>query len=289
MVRAVKYYRVSAEKQNASGQNSFGICLERGSGVRRNALLAAVFYRRAADQGHADGANNFGFCLEHGRGVEHNFELAAKYYKLAADRGHPEAQLNHARCLRLLGRWQPPDRSSEFASTCPSPARLTELFRESCENPGPLDSDGLRLLDSLERLKSPPPVRGAPSGSGVAWTSVKVSLDSRTDLIAVKTARKGDCMREAAILKGLKHPLVVELRGDPGESVATRFAGNGTLTAFLSSGILGANRENHHKNRSCNAIHPFARSRSPRADNRQHFVGLGLDGLDDAEPHGRFS
>jgi TPR repeat protein len=118
--QAVKYYRLAAEMNNPAAQNSFGICLERGTGVHKNQSLAAQFYRLAAEQGHSDGANNFGFCLEHGRGVRQNIEMAAEYYRFAVDHGHPEAKLNHARCMRLLGRWEPPDRSAETVSHSPS-------------------------------------------------------------------------------------------------------------------------------------------------------------------------
>jgi TPR repeat protein len=127
---------LSAEMKNAAAQNSFGICLERGIGAHKNLLLAAQFCRPAADQGHADGANNFGFCLEHGPGVEQSFEMAAKYYGFAAERGHPEAKLNCARCMHLLGRWEPPDRSSDAASHPPSADRLAEVFHPFLENPG---------------------------------------------------------------------------------------------------------------------------------------------------------
>jgi TPR repeat protein len=125
LLRAAKYYHLFAEQQNAATKNSLGICLERGIGVHTKVFLAA------AQQGHPDGANDFGFCLEHRRGVEQNIEMAIKYYKFAADRGHSEAELNHNRCLRLLGEWEPPDRSSEIVSRPPSVDRLSELFRDS--------------------------------------------------------------------------------------------------------------------------------------------------------------
>jgi TPR repeat protein len=131
--------------KNAAAQNSFGIFLERGIGVHKNLLLAAQYYQRAAQQGHPHGANNFGFCLEHGRGVQQNIELAAEYYKFAADLGHSEAKLNHDRCLRLLGRWERADRSSEVVSHPPSLEPLSKIFRGFLENPEPLDDDGRRF------------------------------------------------------------------------------------------------------------------------------------------------
>jgi TPR repeat protein len=116
LIRSAKYYRLSSAKHHSSAQNSFGICLERGFGVAKNIRLAAQYYKLAAEQGHPDGANNFGFCLENGRGVVKNFELAVKYYKFASDRGHSEAKYNYNRCLRLLEKWEAPDRSSDSIS-----------------------------------------------------------------------------------------------------------------------------------------------------------------------------
>jgi TPR repeat protein len=38
-LRAAKFYRMSAEKDNAAEQNSFGICLERGIGAQKSLSL----------------------------------------------------------------------------------------------------------------------------------------------------------------------------------------------------------------------------------------------------------
>jgi hypothetical protein len=253
--RAAKYYRLSAEQQNAAAENSFGICLERGIGVHKNLSLAAQYYQRAAQQGHPDGANNFGFSLEHGRGVERNIEMASEYYKFAADCGHSEAKLNHLRCLRLLGQWEPLDRSSEIVSHSPSVDRLSEIFRDFLQNPKPLNDDERRLLSSFERLRTPTTIPMISDSSGVEWilneigrgdsSFVKLSLDSKSNLIAVKTSLNSKCaefiQREAVILKTLKHPLIVELRKDISDTpdhnsmIVTGFVGNGSLASHLSS------------------------------------------------------
>jgi TPR repeat protein len=200
LLRAVKYYRLSAELKNAAAQNSFGIFLERGIGVQKNQSLAAQYYQLAAHQGHLDGANNFGFCLEHGRGVEQNIELATQYYKFAADGGHSEAKLNHSRCLRLLGEWEPSDRSSEIVSHPPSLDHFFNLFRGFLENPEPLDDDGRRFLNSFERLRAPteiPIISTLPMAKMIPYqigrgdsSVVKLSLDSKSRLTAVKTSLK---------------------------------------------------------------------------------------------------
>jgi serine/threonine protein kinase len=225
--------------------------------------LAARFYRRAAQQGHADGANNFGFCLEHGRGVEQNFELAGDYYRFAADRGHPEAKLNHARCLRLLGRWEPPDRSSDSVSHPPSPDCLSEIFRDFCQSPAPRAAgDDARLLNQLARLKNVAPA--VWESSEVAWVPdriesgkssvVKFAVDSESNPIAVKIAKNPKCAElirpEAAILEGLKHPLVLEMRAcirdtdGARASIVTEYAARGSLAGHLRGerGLRGPNR-----------------------------------------------
>jgi TPR repeat protein len=248
--RAAKYYGLSAAKGNAAAQNSFGICLERGLGAHKNQCLAAQFYLRAAAQGHADGANNFGFCLEHGRGVQQDFAMAAEYYGFAANRGHPDGAANRARCLRLLGRWEPPDRSSDSVSHS-APDRLCEIFRDLCDGPGPTDDDGRSFAMALRRLKTFTPsisvlqeVKsiGDENASGDS-SIVKLTIDSELAPIAVKTAKNAACValifREAAILERLKHPLVVRLlpripkAAGRGASIVTEYAGHGALASHL--------------------------------------------------------
>jgi serine/threonine protein kinase len=72
---------------------------------------------------------------------------------------------------------------------------------------------------------------------------VKLSFDSQSKLIAVKTSLNPDhaeCIRrEAAILKRLKHPLILELRehipeaDDCNSAIVTEFVGNGSLANHL--------------------------------------------------------
>jgi TPR repeat protein len=127
-VRAAKYYRMAAELRNPSAQNSFGIFLERGIGVRSNQALAAHYFEQSAVGGDPDGANNLGFCLEHGRGVRQNIAVAAEWYKFARDHGHPEGEVNYQRCLRLLGQWTIPDRSTRIVDD-PRPDDLAQKIR----------------------------------------------------------------------------------------------------------------------------------------------------------------
>jgi TPR repeat protein len=259
--RAAKYYRLSAEQDHAAAQNSFGICLERGIGVHKNVSLAALFYQRSARQVHADGANNFGFCLEHGRGVEQNIEMAAEYYKFAADHGHSEANLNFSRCLRLLGQWEPPDRSSEQVSNPPSVDRLSHMFTDLFKSREGKDDEERRFINSFDQLKAAVgksvirvgrAVERFPSPIGIGdWGIVRFSSDCKSRLNAVKTVLKSDCAefirREAAILKSLNHPLILKLReafhgGASNLSIVTELAGNGSLADHFPFGESGRGR-----------------------------------------------
>jgi TPR repeat protein len=265
LLRAAKYYRLSAELNHAAAQSSFGIVLERGIGVHKNLTLAAQYYQRTAHQGHLDGANNFGFCLKYGRGVEQNIKMAAEYYKFAADCGHSEAKLNHNRCLRLLGGWEPSNRSSEIVSHPPPLDCLSEIFSGFLNNPKLLDNDSRQFLDSFERLKASTTISVISDSSTIEWfpaelgksdsSVVKLSLDSKSNLIAVKTSQNPDgaelIRREASILNTLNHSLSLKLQEyisdtrDHNSAIVTEFFWIGSLANHLppcECRLSGANR-----------------------------------------------
>jgi TPR repeat protein len=268
--RAAKYYHLAAELGHAAAENSFGICLERGIGVQSNIALAARYYQQSANHGNADGANNIGFCLEHGRGVAADIALAAEYYKFAADHGHLEGRLNYRRCLRLLGRWEVPDRSSDVS--CHPPARddLAGAFIACLDDPTQFDSESAELITAIERLKrSRNQAVRAPAAAGTLRHGIEigrgdssvVEIERHRDgsLIAVKRPRIAFSRllleREVAIHRTLSHPLVIRFRefrrGRAAESPAilTEFAGNGSLAGHLGQAkddgwkrLRGANR-----------------------------------------------
>jgi TPR repeat protein len=243
LLRAAKYYRMSADLNNCEGANNFGICLERGIGVRVNLELAAEYYRRAADGGHADGANNLGFCLEHGRGVDQNIKLAANYYKLAADRGHPEADLNYRRCMRLLGRWSVPDRSSQVSAQMPS-FEEGEIAREER-----FDAELSAFANQTASLGWTDDLHldlecGAALGRG-ELAIVKLVRNPRSDQkCAVKTPLLPGIEsfeREREIHEQLNHPLIVgfakylpKTRHRP-PRIVSEFVPNGSLADHLPS------------------------------------------------------
>jgi TPR repeat protein len=250
--RAFKSYCLSAELNNASAQNSLGIFFERGIGIHSDLSLAAHYYQLAALQGHPDGANNFGFCLEHGRGVQQNIGLASEYYKLAADCGHPEGDLNYHRCLRLLGKWEVPNRSSDVSAHPPSHDELARLFIDCHKDPDALHGVAPEFLTSIEQLNDSMTTKThlhleaaeldprSDLERGVT-SVVRLARSQEGTLVAVKTSidRRTTVLnqREAAIHKKLNHPLVLAFRemADYNSAIVTEFAGNGSLASHLSS------------------------------------------------------
>jgi serine/threonine protein kinase len=179
--------------------------------------------------------------------------MAAEYYKFAADCGHSEAKLNHDRCLRLLGRWEGSNRSSEIVWHPPSFDRLTGIFRGFLDNPEPLDDDSRRLLNSFERLRVAATIPTFEDSAPDQWildeieggdsSIVQFVLDSKTNLNVKKTSlnpNSAEMIRwEAVILKTLKHPLIVQLKEhefetpDHNSVIVTEFSGNGSLANHL--------------------------------------------------------
>jgi TPR repeat protein len=62
--------------------------LHDGIGIERNVEEAVKYYKLSSDQGNSSGQLNNGYCLENGIGIERNVEEAVKYYKLSADQGY---------------------------------------------------------------------------------------------------------------------------------------------------------------------------------------------------------
>jgi serine/threonine protein kinase len=130
---------------------------------------------------------------------------------------------------------------------------LFDIFRGFLENPEPLDDDARRLLSSLERAKAATKGPTPSVLSEAKWlsdvigegdsSSVTLSFESQSNSSALKTSLNPEfaklIRREADILKTLKHPLIVEIRGDSVEAddhnsaIVTEFAGNGSLANHL--------------------------------------------------------
>ena len=91
---ALKEFRKSAERGNASAQSNLGFMYSRGRGVAQDYAEAVKWYRKAADQGDADAQHNLGFMYHEGRGVTQDYAEAVKWYRKAAEQGHAAAQSN---------------------------------------------------------------------------------------------------------------------------------------------------------------------------------------------------
>jgi TPR repeat protein len=62
---------------------------------------AVTYFKIAAERGEASAQNNLAEMYEKGEGVKQDFQKAIRYYTLAADQGHIEAQNNLERILHV--------------------------------------------------------------------------------------------------------------------------------------------------------------------------------------------
>jgi serine/threonine protein kinase len=182
-----------------------------------------------------------------------NIEAAAEWYRIAADLGHAEGEVNYQRCLRLLGRWAIPDRSSSIADRLKSDD-LARDFLTAVEDPVAADQAGTELVASIERLKDAMVECAGPraewvGGELVHENSHVVLAKDREEFIAVKTAAvpgvKESIRHEIDILKTLNHPLVVRIREplsgavNQNQAVVTEFVENGSLADHLPDAVTG--------------------------------------------------
>ena len=87
-----------AEKGEAEGQKSLGICYYKGEGVAKDFVQAAAWFRKAADQGFAGAQILLGNCYFDGVGVPKDQALAVSWYRKAADQGDTGAQYSLGGC-----------------------------------------------------------------------------------------------------------------------------------------------------------------------------------------------
>lgn len=91
---AIRLFRFSAERGNASAQVYLGWMYENERGVARDDAEAVRLYRLAANQGNAVAQGNLGLMYATGRGVPQDNAEALKFYRLSANQGHAHAQYN---------------------------------------------------------------------------------------------------------------------------------------------------------------------------------------------------
>jgi serine/threonine protein kinase len=241
---------MAAELGNASAQNSFGVFIERGIVFRSNQSLAAHYFELSALQGNPDGANNLGFCFEHGSGVRQDIESAAEWYRFAADRNHPEGEMNYQRCLRLLGHWNVPDRSSLIADHAQSDD-LAQLFIAGIDEDDSVSANRANadLVAAIDRLKKHSAECAGPKAK---WKDcelarrnsiVRLTKDAEGRFTAMKTARASGMNEsfrcEINMLKTMNHPLVVRISdrcseaNNQSSAIVTDFVPNGSLADHL--------------------------------------------------------
>jgi TPR repeat protein len=189
LIREAKYYRIPAELNEPSAENSFGICFERGIGVHSNLILAVRYYKRAVENSDLDGVNNLKFCLEHSFGAKQEFAAVAECYKSDRDHGHSEADLNYRCGLRILGHWDVPDQSSRIVDSRSLDDHLVHLFIVCLKEP----NINPELIASIQGLKATMPngprltserIGGKFSSSSI----MKLEADSNGCLMMVQTS-----------------------------------------------------------------------------------------------------
>ena len=98
LMKAVKYYRIAAERGDAWGQNNLGVMYRDGKGVTQDYAEAVKWFRKAAEQGNESGQINLGWQYENGYGVTQDYIEAVKWYRKAAEQGNATAQNNLGMC-----------------------------------------------------------------------------------------------------------------------------------------------------------------------------------------------
>lgn len=110
---AARWYRIAADKGNASAQENLGILYEAGKGVEKDDHLAVLLYLKAANQGSVKSQFRLGVMSEDGRGTPQDNSQAEKWYRKAAEQGHQLAKENLDRLLAKIAAAASPPSSVE--------------------------------------------------------------------------------------------------------------------------------------------------------------------------------
>lgn len=90
-LKAMHWYRTSAEQGHSAAQNDLGTMFLNGIGMERNPEEAAKWYARAAVQGEASAQFNLGMRYATGTGLQQDDEQAVLWFTKAAEQGDVEA------------------------------------------------------------------------------------------------------------------------------------------------------------------------------------------------------
>jgi hypothetical protein len=88
---AMKWYRMTADRGNATGMNAIGDLYFQGRGVPTDYGEAMNWYRRAAANGNATAQEGIGSLYENGQGVPVDHAQAIKWFRRSAAHGNADA------------------------------------------------------------------------------------------------------------------------------------------------------------------------------------------------------
>ncbi len=98
--RAVRWYRLAAERGFAPAQVNLGLLSLAGEGVPKDATEAAAWFRAAADQDDPRGLYSLGRLYLDGSGLGRDPVRACRLFERAARRGHDHARVAFGDCHR---------------------------------------------------------------------------------------------------------------------------------------------------------------------------------------------
>ncbi|MCB1657204.1 MAG: SEL1-like repeat protein [Pseudomonadales bacterium] len=92
IARVLEIIKGFAESGYAAPQMLYGTLYEFGQGVPRDYVKAVYWYRKSAEQGNVLAIKYLADMYEYGKGVRKDIKEAIRLYKIAAESGNPEAQ-----------------------------------------------------------------------------------------------------------------------------------------------------------------------------------------------------
>ena len=100
LARACGMFRHAADMHDMNGLYNYGVCLNSGIGIKRDAEAAFNAFRTAAELGHVDAMNNLGICYREGIHVAQNLKASAYWFRKSAECGSATGMLNYGWALR---------------------------------------------------------------------------------------------------------------------------------------------------------------------------------------------
>ena len=112
LARACAMFRHAADMRDMNGLYNYGVCLNSGIGIKRDAEAAFNAFRTAAELGHVDAMNNLGICYREGIHVAPDLKASAYWFRKAAGCGSATGMLNYGWALRKGEGVEKDDRQS---------------------------------------------------------------------------------------------------------------------------------------------------------------------------------